>query len=213
MAIAVEDPWWKYAYSTMFASIRGQRWAAASDEVHCLTGCSPTCYCPWKTNGRIAVLRGLTAVLCEARGEDAGDVAVSPITLFDRRGLSRAAPVAAAAYGYGSSAAQNGLIRAAVSAGQRASGMLSLRSILVKMRVALIPGRIVRTMTPNSASSTVMDERRSVLAEDRDVQDLLDRHHDGSGIHGQLALSANMPAAAQASIMHMRRILPVSICL
>ncbi len=31
-----------YAYSTMFASIREQRWAAASDEVHRLTGCSPT---------------------------------------------------------------------------------------------------------------------------------------------------------------------------
>jgi hypothetical protein len=107
----------------MFASIRGQRWAAASDEVHRLTGCSPTCYCPWKTNGRIAVLRGLTAVLCEARREDAGDVAVSPITLFDRHGLSLAAPVAAGAYGYGSSATQNGLIRATVSAGQRASGI------------------------------------------------------------------------------------------
>jgi len=117
MAIAVEDPWWVYAYSTMFASIRGQRWAAVSDEVHRLTGCSPTCYCPWKTNGRIAVLRALTAVLCEARREDAGDVAVSPITLFDRHGLSLAAP---AAYGYGSSAAQNGLIRATVSAGRRA---------------------------------------------------------------------------------------------
>ena len=132
-------------------------------------------------------------------------MAVSPITLFDRHGLSLAAPVAAAAYRYGSSAAQNGLIRATVSAGRRASGMLSPRSILVKMRVALIPGRIVRTMTPNSASSTVMDERRSVLAEDRDVRDLLDRHHDGSEIHGQLALSANVPAAAQASIMRMRR--------
>jgi hypothetical protein len=34
---------------------------------------------------------------------------------------------------------------------------------------------------------------------------LLDRHHDGSEIHGQLALSANVPAAAQASIMRMRR--------
>jgi hypothetical protein len=45
-----------------------------------------------------------------------------------------------------------------------------------------------------------MDERRSVLAEDRDVRDLLDRHHDGSEIHGQLALSANVPAAAQALI-------------
>jgi hypothetical protein len=40
--------------------------------------------------------------------------------LFDRHGLSLAAPVAAAAYGYGSSATQNGLIRAAVSVGQRA---------------------------------------------------------------------------------------------
>ena len=42
MAAAGEDPWWMYAYSTMFASIRGQRWAAVSDEVHRLTGCSPT---------------------------------------------------------------------------------------------------------------------------------------------------------------------------
>jgi NAD(P)H dehydrogenase (quinone) len=41
MAIAGEDPWWMYAYSTMFASIREQRWAAVSDEVHRLTGCSP----------------------------------------------------------------------------------------------------------------------------------------------------------------------------
>ena len=42
MAIAGEDPWWMYAYSTMFASIREQRWAAVSDEVDRLTGCSPT---------------------------------------------------------------------------------------------------------------------------------------------------------------------------
>jgi NAD(P)H dehydrogenase (quinone) len=41
MAIAGEDPWWMYAYSTMFASIREQRWAAVSDEVRRLTGCSP----------------------------------------------------------------------------------------------------------------------------------------------------------------------------
>ena len=41
MAIAGEDPWWVYAYSTMFASIREQRWAAVSDEVRRLTGCSP----------------------------------------------------------------------------------------------------------------------------------------------------------------------------
>jgi len=42
MAAAGEDPWWMYAYSTMFASIRGQRWAAVSGEVHRLTGRSPT---------------------------------------------------------------------------------------------------------------------------------------------------------------------------
>jgi len=41
MAMAGEDPWWMYAYSTMFASIREQRWAAVSDEVHRLTGCLP----------------------------------------------------------------------------------------------------------------------------------------------------------------------------
>jgi NAD(P)H dehydrogenase (quinone) len=41
MAIAGEDPWWMYAYSTMFASIREQRWAAVSDEVHGLAGCLP----------------------------------------------------------------------------------------------------------------------------------------------------------------------------
>lgn len=42
MAIAGEDPWWMYAYSTMFASIREQRWVAVSGEVHRLTGCWPT---------------------------------------------------------------------------------------------------------------------------------------------------------------------------
>ena len=42
MAAAGEDPWWMYAYSTMFASIRGQRRAAVSDQVHRLTGRSPT---------------------------------------------------------------------------------------------------------------------------------------------------------------------------
>ena len=41
MAITGEDPWWMYAYSTMFASIREQHWAAVSDEVRRLTGCSP----------------------------------------------------------------------------------------------------------------------------------------------------------------------------
>src|ERR1700730_12518301 len=39
--------------------------------------------------------------------------------------------------------------------------MLSLLSILVKMRVALTPGRIARTMTPNSASSMFRDSLRS----------------------------------------------------
>jgi hypothetical protein len=42
MAAAGEDPWWMHAYSTMFASIREQRWAAVSAEVHLLTGRSPT---------------------------------------------------------------------------------------------------------------------------------------------------------------------------
>ena len=48
------------------------------------------------------------------------DAAVCPITLFDWHGLSLAAPVATAAYRYGSSATQNGLIRATASVGQRA---------------------------------------------------------------------------------------------
>jgi len=42
MAAAGEEPWWMYAYSTMFTSIRGQHWAAVSGEVHRLTGRSPT---------------------------------------------------------------------------------------------------------------------------------------------------------------------------
>jgi NAD(P)H dehydrogenase (quinone) len=42
MAAAREDPWWMYAYSTMFTSIREQRWAAVSDQVQRLTGRSPT---------------------------------------------------------------------------------------------------------------------------------------------------------------------------
>jgi NAD(P)H dehydrogenase (quinone) len=41
MAAAGEDPWWMYAYSTMFASIREGRWAAVSDEVRRLTGLPP----------------------------------------------------------------------------------------------------------------------------------------------------------------------------
>src|SRR5712671_5811490 len=102
---------WIYAYSTMFASIRGQRWAAASDEVHRLTGCSPTLLLPLEDERPYSRSAWSDCRLCEARREDAGDVAVSPITLFDRHSLSLAAPVVAAAYGYGSSATQNGLIR------------------------------------------------------------------------------------------------------
>ena len=41
MAHAGEDPWWQYAYSTMFDSIRQQRWSAVSDEVLRLTGRPP----------------------------------------------------------------------------------------------------------------------------------------------------------------------------
>lgn len=32
------EPWWTYAFSTMFASIREQRWASVSDDVRELTG-------------------------------------------------------------------------------------------------------------------------------------------------------------------------------
>ncbi len=42
MARGGEDPWWIYAYSTMFDSIRQQRWAAVSDGVLRLTGYPPT---------------------------------------------------------------------------------------------------------------------------------------------------------------------------
>jgi NAD(P)H dehydrogenase (quinone) len=41
MAAAGEDPWWMYAFSSMFASIREQRWAAVSGEVRRLTGHRP----------------------------------------------------------------------------------------------------------------------------------------------------------------------------
>jgi NAD(P)H dehydrogenase (quinone) len=41
LARADEDPWWVYAYSTMFDSIREQRWARVSDEVRRLTGRLP----------------------------------------------------------------------------------------------------------------------------------------------------------------------------
>lgn len=38
MARAGEHPWWMYAYSSMFTSVRQHRWAATSDEVAALTG-------------------------------------------------------------------------------------------------------------------------------------------------------------------------------
>ena len=42
MARAGLDPWWLYAFSSMFASVRQQRWAAVSEEVALLTGRPPT---------------------------------------------------------------------------------------------------------------------------------------------------------------------------
>ena len=39
--IGGEDPWWIYAYSSMFASIRDQRWAAVSADTEHLTGHPP----------------------------------------------------------------------------------------------------------------------------------------------------------------------------
>jgi NAD(P)H dehydrogenase (quinone) len=41
MAAAGEDPWWAYAFATMFASVREQRWAEVSDAVTRLTGRPP----------------------------------------------------------------------------------------------------------------------------------------------------------------------------
>ena len=41
LSAAGEDPWWTYAFATMFASIRQQRWAAVSDDVAALTGRAP----------------------------------------------------------------------------------------------------------------------------------------------------------------------------
>jgi NAD(P)H dehydrogenase (quinone) len=41
MAHAGEAPWWLYAFSTMFDSVRQQRWAAVSGEVARLTGRPP----------------------------------------------------------------------------------------------------------------------------------------------------------------------------
>jgi NAD(P)H dehydrogenase (quinone) len=41
LAQAGEDPWWIYAYSTMFDSIREQRWESVSGEFERLTGHPP----------------------------------------------------------------------------------------------------------------------------------------------------------------------------
>jgi NAD(P)H dehydrogenase (quinone) len=38
---SAEDPWWLYAYSSMFASIREHRWDRVTDEVQQLTGQAP----------------------------------------------------------------------------------------------------------------------------------------------------------------------------
>jgi len=42
MARAGESPWWLYAFSSMFDSVREQRWASVSEEVSQLTGRPPT---------------------------------------------------------------------------------------------------------------------------------------------------------------------------
>jgi NAD(P)H dehydrogenase (quinone) len=44
MAREGEQPWWQYAYSTMFASIREQRWAGVSDDVQLLIGERPASF-------------------------------------------------------------------------------------------------------------------------------------------------------------------------
>jgi NAD(P)H dehydrogenase (quinone) len=36
-----ESPWWSYAYTSMFASIREHRWESVSDTVERLTGHPP----------------------------------------------------------------------------------------------------------------------------------------------------------------------------
>lgn len=41
LAATEEEPWWTYAYSSMFASIREQRWASITDEVERVTGRAP----------------------------------------------------------------------------------------------------------------------------------------------------------------------------
>lgn len=42
LAASGEDPWWTFAYSTMFASVREGRWGAVSGEVLRLTGRAPS---------------------------------------------------------------------------------------------------------------------------------------------------------------------------
>lgn len=42
VARAGESAWWLYAFSTMFDSVREQRWASVSDEVSRITGGAPT---------------------------------------------------------------------------------------------------------------------------------------------------------------------------
>ena len=41
MAAAGEEPWWMYAFSSMFESVRQGRWASVTDEVERLTGRRP----------------------------------------------------------------------------------------------------------------------------------------------------------------------------
>lgn len=36
-----EQPWWIYAYASMFASVREKRWAIVSNEVERVTGDAP----------------------------------------------------------------------------------------------------------------------------------------------------------------------------
>ena len=42
LASGGEDPWWIYAYSSMFASIRDHRWATVTTDTERLTGAKPT---------------------------------------------------------------------------------------------------------------------------------------------------------------------------
>ena len=42
LAAGGEDPWWIYAYSSMFASIRDHRWATVTTDTERLTGAKPT---------------------------------------------------------------------------------------------------------------------------------------------------------------------------